>query len=114
MVAVAMLLEWEGMDEDARRSAVNLGNAVTRLRRPVFYFSADPVPETKALPRFYHRNSQLLERTVNALADEEMVDLLLTNGADSSLQNAEGMTALGLAQGMGAQAAAARLGQAES
>jgi uncharacterized protein len=39
----------------------------------------------------------------------EIVELLLGHGADPSMQTAEGMTALGLAQAMGAHDTAARL-----
>ncbi|CAN5561249.1 hypothetical protein BH10PSE7_BH10PSE7_30080 [soil metagenome] len=56
-----------------RRNAVNAGNAVTRQRRPVFYFSANPVPDLKPMPAFFENNSELLERTVNAFEDEESV-----------------------------------------
>lgn len=39
----------------------------------------------------------------------EIIELLLAHGADSSLKTSDGMTAFGLAQAMGADAAAARL-----
>jgi ankyrin repeat protein len=43
----------------------------------------------------------------------EIIDLLLTHGADASLQSDDGMTALSLARKMEAQAAAKRLGEVQ-
>jgi ankyrin repeat protein len=44
----------------------------------------------------------------------EIIELLLEHGADASLQAGDGSTALSLAQAMGADIAAARLGSLKS